>query len=78
LNRVVPAEELLEQAREIVAKLAAQPAYSLTLTKRHVNAVAEEAGSTGHSFWESEMLLGAMRDQDSRETTIRYLQNRLR
>lgn len=78
LNRVVPPEELLDRAREVVAKLATQPAYSLTLTKRHVNAVAEEAGSTVHSFWESEMLLGAMRDQDSRETTIRYLQSRVR
>jgi enoyl-CoA hydratase/carnithine racemase len=78
LNRVVPAHELLEQAREVVAKLATQPAYSLTLTKRHINAVAEEAGSTSHSFWESEMLLGAMRDQDSRDATTRYLQRRAR
>lgn len=78
LNRVVPAEELLVQAREVVAKLASQPAYSLTFTKRHVNAVAEEAGSTAHSFWESEMLLGAMRDQDSRDTAKRYLQSRVR
>lgn len=78
LNRVVPADVLLEQAREVVAKLASQPAYSLTFTKRHINAVAEEAGSTAHSFWESEMLLGAMRDQDSRDTTMRYLQRRAR
>ena len=68
----------VDQAREVVAKLADQPAYSLTLTKRHINAVAEEAGSTAHSFWESEILLGAMRDQDSRDTTKRYIERRVR
>ena len=60
----------------IAAKLASQPAYSLELTKRHVNAVAEEAGSTAQSFREAETLLEALRDEESLAAMQRYLAGR--
>ena len=78
LNRVVPAGELRAAADEVAAKLASQPAYSLTLTKQHVNAVAEEAGSTAQSFRDAEMLLGALRDPESLERMASYLAERRR
>ena len=76
VNRVVPAEELEAEAARWAEKLASQPAYSLTLTKRHVNAVAEEAGSTAHSFREAETLLEALRDEESLAAMAAYLQRR--
>jgi enoyl-CoA hydratase/carnithine racemase len=76
VNRVVPAGELDAEVRALAEKLASQPAYSLELTKRHVNAVAEEAGSTGRSFAEAETLLEALRDEESVAAMTRYLQRR--
>ena len=76
VNRVVPADELEGEAERWAEKLASQPAYSLTLTKRHVNAVAEEAGSTAHSFREAETLLEALRDEESLAAMAAYLQRR--
>jgi enoyl-CoA hydratase/carnithine racemase len=76
LNRVVPESALDEQARALAEKLAAQPAYSLELTKRHVDAVAEEAGSTAETFREAELLLAALNDAESQRAMQRYLQAR--
>jgi enoyl-CoA hydratase/carnithine racemase len=76
VNRVVPLGELEAEAAGWAEKLASQPAYSLTLTKRHVNAVAEEAGSTAHSFREAETLLEALRDEESLAAMAAYLQRR--
>ena len=78
VNRVVPAGELLAQAGALADKLAAQPAYALELTKRHVNAGAEEAGSTGRSFAEAETLLEALRDEESLAVMRGYLERRSR
>jgi enoyl-CoA hydratase/carnithine racemase len=76
VNRVVAREDLDAEARAVADKLASQPAYSLELTKRHVNAVAEEAGSTGRSFAEAETLLEALRDEESIAAMRRYLDRR--
>ena len=76
VNRVVPVGELDAEVRALAEKLASQPAYSLELTKRHVNAVAEEAGSTGRSFAEAETLLEALRDEESVAAMTRYLERR--
>jgi len=76
VNQVVPAGELDAAVRRMVDKLAAQPAYALAVTKEHVNAVAEEAGSTAHSSREAESLLGALRDRESLEAMARYLEAR--
>jgi enoyl-CoA hydratase/carnithine racemase len=76
VNRVVPPGELDEEVRALAEKLASQPAYSLELTKRHVNAVAEEAGTTARSFAEAETLLEALRDEESLAAMARYLNRR--
>jgi enoyl-CoA hydratase/carnithine racemase len=76
VNRVVPADELIDEARALAAKLASQPAYALTLTKRHVDAVAEEAGSTAQAFREAELLLAALHDPESVQAMRRYLEAR--
>src|SRR3954452_17820069 len=76
VNRVVPLDDLQDEATRWAEKLASQPAYALTLTKRHVNAVAEEAGSTAHSFREAETLLEALRDEESLAAMAAYLRRR--
>jgi enoyl-CoA hydratase/carnithine racemase len=76
LNAVVPDEALDSAAQRLARKLAEQPAYALIATKRHVNAVAEEAGSTAQSFRDAETLLGALRDPESRGAMARYMQAR--
>jgi enoyl-CoA hydratase/carnithine racemase len=73
VNRVVPEDQLVEEARALATKLASQPAYALTLTKRHVNAVAEESGSTAQTFREAEDLLAALHDPESQQAMQRYL-----
>ncbi len=76
VNRVVVPAQLEAEALAIAEKLASQPAYSLTLTKLHVNAVAEEAGSTAQSFREPELLAEALSDEESLQAMARYLQAR--
>jgi enoyl-CoA hydratase/carnithine racemase len=76
VNRVVALAELEAEALAIAKKLASQPAYSLTLTKLHVNAVAEESGSTAQSFREPELLAEALRDEESLQAMARYLEAR--
>jgi enoyl-CoA hydratase/carnithine racemase len=76
VNRVVPETELAGAVQELAEKLASQPAYALETTKRQVNAVAEEAGSTAQSFREAETLLGALRDEESLAAMARYLSRR--
>jgi enoyl-CoA hydratase/carnithine racemase len=78
LNAVVPESELHAASRALAERLAAQPAYSLELTKRHVNAVAEEAGSTARSFWEPDAFLAALRDEESLARAAAYLERRRR
>src|SRR5947209_8296772 len=76
VNHAVPADELDPTVDRIAAKLADQPAYSLAVTKQHVNAVAEESGSTAQSDREVEFLMTALRDRESLEAMGRYLSSR--
>jgi len=76
VNRVVAPDALAATVRRLAEKLASQPAYSLDLTKRHVNAVAEEAGSTARADEEAATLLAALRDPESLEAMRRYLEAR--
>jgi enoyl-CoA hydratase/carnithine racemase len=75
-NRVVSESALEGAAEELAARLAEQPAYSLELTKRHVNEVAEEAGSTAGAFRDADALARAVVDQESLERMGRYLAER--
>ncbi len=76
VNRVVAADTLPQEAKELAARLAAQPAYSLEVTKRHVNAVAEESGSTADAVRDADVLLGALADPESVAKMRSYLQGR--
>jgi enoyl-CoA hydratase/carnithine racemase len=76
VNRIVPRAQLDAEVAALAAKLASQPAYALELTKRHVNAVAEEAGATDRSSAEAETLLEALRDDESLAAMRRYLERR--
>lgn len=76
LNRVTSPEELVAEAEGLAEKLASQPAYSLELTKRHVNSVAEESGSTAGADGDADSLLGALEDSESMAKMSEYLARR--
>ena len=78
LNRVVPEDELQDEALAVARKLASQPAFALELTKRHVDAVAEESGSTAQAFREWESLAAAFNDPESQAAMSSYLAARRR
>jgi enoyl-CoA hydratase/carnithine racemase len=73
LNAVVPARELAAEADTLAASLARRPALALQLTKRHADAVAEEAGTTAQSFRETHSFLAALQDPESRAAMVDYL-----
>jgi enoyl-CoA hydratase/carnithine racemase len=74
VNRVVPREQLEVEVENLAAELAAKAPVVLEVTKRHVNAVAEEAGSTAHAFADADLINGALRDPDARAASARYLE----
>jgi enoyl-CoA hydratase/carnithine racemase len=78
VSRLVASDALLGEARAVAEKLAAQPAYALRVTKQHVDAVAEESGSTAQSYRDADTLLTAVSDEESLEVMARYLQARRR
>ncbi|MCO5316614.1 MAG: enoyl-CoA hydratase/isomerase family protein [Solirubrobacterales bacterium] len=73
LNRVVSPDEVPGVATDLAQQLAGQPAYSLELTKRQVNRVAEESGSTAESAKDADLTLGALADRESLEKMQSYL-----
>ena len=76
LNRVVAPERLDAEVDELARSLAEKSALSLDVTKRHVNAVAEEMGSTRMAFLDTDVLQSAFRDPESRAVGARYLERR--
>ncbi|HSL58298.1 MAG TPA: enoyl-CoA hydratase/isomerase family protein [Acidimicrobiales bacterium] len=78
VNRVVDDDAVVAAAEELAAELATKSAFTLTSTKRHVNAVAEESGSTAQSFRDAEILAAALRDPESRAAGAAYLERRTR
>ena len=76
LNRVVPAAELDAAARSLAEELATKSALALTVTKRHVNAVAEQMGSTAQAGLDGDLLVSAMHDAESRAAGRAYLEGR--
>jgi enoyl-CoA hydratase/carnithine racemase len=73
VNRVVPADDLTTAAEDLAAVLAERSALTLSATKAHVNAVAEELASTASATRDADVLLAAVRDPESREAAARYL-----
>lgn len=76
LNRVVPGPELAEAADALAAQLAQRSALTLTATKAHVNAAAEDLASTADAVRDADVLLAAVADPESRAAAARYLQKR--
>lgn len=76
LNRVVDPGELDREVTELAGRLAGQSTYSLELTKRQVNAVAEEAGATTFSEGDADALLNALADPESVARMRRPLEGR--
>lgn len=76
LNRVVPSDRLAAEADELAATLAERSSLTLSATKLHVNAVAEELASTAGATRDADVLLAAVADPESRAVAARYLQAR--
>lgn len=76
LNRVVPADEVVDAAESLAAELASKPAFSLRATKTHVNAVMDEIAGVGRNANDADTLLAALHDPESREASRKYLRAR--
>ncbi len=76
VNRVVPADELAQAAGELAAQLATRSALTLTATKTHVNAVAEDLASTAGAVRDADVLTAAVADAESRAAAAAYLERR--
>jgi len=72
VNRVVPADRLEAEVRELAAQLAAKPPVPIIVTKEHVNAVSRVMGAGLTSFADGDVLLGTVFDPDSLEYARRY------
>lgn len=78
LNRVVPADTLLEAAHTLAAELAAKPGFALRTTKQQVNAVTEEMIGTRRNANDADTLVVAFADPESRAISRAYLAQRKR
>jgi enoyl-CoA hydratase/carnithine racemase len=73
LNRVVPFAELHTAVADMARLLAERSSLTLTATKAHVNAVAEEMGSTANGRRDGDVLASAWHDPESRAVGEAYL-----
>lgn len=73
LNRVVPEAGLDDAVEDLVGQLVAKSALTLTATKRHTNAVAEEMGGIARSWSDADSLATALLDPESRDAATAYL-----
>ncbi len=78
LNRVVPEDELFTAAETLAGELAAKPAFGLSATKQHVNAVMDEIAGVGRNFTDAHTLTVAITDDESRAAMKAYLNARKR
>lgn len=73
VNRMVPAAGLSAAVDELVGRLAAKSALTLTATKRHANAVTESMVGTTRAWNDADSLVTALRDPESRAAGTAYL-----
>lgn len=73
LNAVVPGADLDEAVERLVAQLVTKSALTLSLTKRHTNAVSEGMVGTARSWSDADGLVTALHDPESREAAAAYL-----
>ncbi len=76
VNRVVPGDELAATAQALAVQLATRSALTLTATKTHVNAVAEELASTAGAVRDADVLAAAVADEESRAVAAAHLERR--
>ncbi len=76
VNRIVPAERLVETTLELARTLAAMPAVPAAITKDHVNAVSRAiAGAT--DFADGDTLQWVRGDSESEAARLRYTERTL-
>jgi enoyl-CoA hydratase/carnithine racemase len=76
LNRVVPGDELTATVDGLLVVLSSRSTLTLTATKGHVNAVAEEMASTASGRRDGDILVSALHDPESRAAGQAYLEGR--
>ena len=78
LNRVVPADALVAEARSLAESLAQKAPHALFSTKRHVNAVTDQMVGTMRSWSDADGLVTAFGDEECAEARRAYLEERSR
>ena len=73
LNRAAPDEQLDGAVKKLAAELAAKSPYTLSATKRAVNAASGEMLSTAGAWNDADSLLTAIADPESRRAAAEYL-----
>lgn len=77
VNRVVPADRLMEEADALALEVASKPSVPIVITKEHVNAVARAMGAGMTSFADGDALLSSAQDPESLEAMHEYVSTRL-
>lgn len=77
LNRLTPADQVLDEAIELAGQLAERPPLAIRATKRHVNAVTSQMVGTARSWADADGLVTALHDPDCNDARRRYLESRL-
>lgn len=73
VNKILPLEELENHCLHFAQTLAAKPSVPIIMTKEQVNAVSQHIGAAYVGSAEGDMLLNAMKDEDSRKAAMAYL-----
>jgi enoyl-CoA hydratase/carnithine racemase len=76
LNRVVAEDELESEVEALAGVLAAKSGFLIRHTKQHVDALVEEAYSTGQAFRDAAITAAALQDEESRQAMVDYLDAR--
>jgi len=74
VNRVVGEQHLDEAVENLAAHLVAKSSFTLTATKRAVNAASREMASTSGAWSDADLLLTALSDPESRRAAQHYLE----
>ena len=73
LNRVVPEGYMPSAVAALARQVSCHPTLALTVTKGHVNAVAEDLATTAHGRLDADAMVAALSDPESREAGAAYL-----
>lgn len=77
LNRVVPADQLEQVARELAEQVAARPAIPTFATKRHTNAVTAQMVGTVRGWSDADSLIAALIDPECVAAREAYIKDKL-